>query len=722
MSGPTDPPGTKRDDPAPPAAAPAGERWIGDGHGLTERESEVLVLCARGLRNREIAEALFLNIETVKSHLKRAYSRLGIRNRAQAAAFVLHAGGDPIVDGRTGGADPQPVDDDGPLAPLLGLDAAALARRRHLLGLDAAAIDALRRAAPTLRPHTAAVVDELIGGWRQLGPLSRHVRDADAAARLAGHQHRYLAEVLDGDLGDAHLEAMLRTGAAHHRLGLEPQWYVAATGNLLCALLRPLFAERPGDDALEVTAALISALFLDASLVLDAYELAVAREISARSPAREADRMGGVGAGAGVAGSRGDRPGRAGPSGSGTTAVTRLRLAGEQVAERRAFLGLGTQHVAVLRSLRDGMDPAIDGALHEFYALIVHDDELAPLVPEDVQRRLLVEVARYWRDLLDREPDEERAVGCMRIGMVHERIGVAPQHYLAGLARQLVALLQRMPVHGPDGASLVDALVRSALFDATFVLDAYLEGRAARLKEGALYAGHIVASLGTGVAVVDARNRMEYANEQLLDLAGIPAGVLHRMPVEDAIGLAELPALLATARRSSIGRASVLASLGGNPMRVTAIHLHRAMTGREGVVALVLDDLSEVLRTRDELGYQQRTLGRVLQAARAIVWEAAMPSLTLLAVSPNVAETTGTEPLQLLGRAAWLELLHPDDRATLVEVCRGLAPGSSAQLDHRLRAAGGGHRWMRTQVVRSPDGREGDRISAVTVETVPPGP
>jgi len=58
----------------------------GSGQGaLSPREAEVLSLLREGMRNREIADALFLSEATVKSHLHHIYAKLGVRNRAQAA-------------------------------------------------------------------------------------------------------------------------------------------------------------------------------------------------------------------------------------------------------------------------------------------------------------------------------------------------------------------------------------------------------------------------------------------------------------------------------------------------------------------------------------------------------------------------------------------------------------------------------------------------------------
>jgi LuxR family maltose regulon positive regulatory protein len=57
--------------------------------GLSPREHGILVLITQGLSNKEIARNLGLTAETVKSHLKKIYPKLGVQNRAQAAAKRL---------------------------------------------------------------------------------------------------------------------------------------------------------------------------------------------------------------------------------------------------------------------------------------------------------------------------------------------------------------------------------------------------------------------------------------------------------------------------------------------------------------------------------------------------------------------------------------------------------------------------------------------------------
>ncbi|GAA4692371.1 response regulator transcription factor [Nocardioides conyzicola] len=79
----------------PPAAArpdPAVGAWPGKEFGLSGREAEVVALITQGLTNQEIADKVYLSINSVKTYIRTAYRKIDVRRRSQAVAWGLNHG------------------------------------------------------------------------------------------------------------------------------------------------------------------------------------------------------------------------------------------------------------------------------------------------------------------------------------------------------------------------------------------------------------------------------------------------------------------------------------------------------------------------------------------------------------------------------------------------------------------------------------------------------
>ncbi|GLY69107.1 response regulator [Amycolatopsis taiwanensis] len=77
---------------APAVADRLMNRLRAPGNALTRREIEVLVLVAEGLSNQAIGQRLHLTEGTVKSHLSRIYTKLGVDSRTAAVATATDLG------------------------------------------------------------------------------------------------------------------------------------------------------------------------------------------------------------------------------------------------------------------------------------------------------------------------------------------------------------------------------------------------------------------------------------------------------------------------------------------------------------------------------------------------------------------------------------------------------------------------------------------------------
>ena len=70
----------------------SGEFWTGAHLGLTQRESEVLELLVSGHSNKAVASTLVVSEDTVKTHIRGLYRKLGVSDRSGAIAVALREG------------------------------------------------------------------------------------------------------------------------------------------------------------------------------------------------------------------------------------------------------------------------------------------------------------------------------------------------------------------------------------------------------------------------------------------------------------------------------------------------------------------------------------------------------------------------------------------------------------------------------------------------------
>ena len=80
------------------AAVPAPEPPERDLHAelllrsLSDRERQILALLARGYSNRRIAEACYLSLNTVRTHVQNVLVKLGVHSKLEAAALAVRQG------------------------------------------------------------------------------------------------------------------------------------------------------------------------------------------------------------------------------------------------------------------------------------------------------------------------------------------------------------------------------------------------------------------------------------------------------------------------------------------------------------------------------------------------------------------------------------------------------------------------------------------------------
>lgn len=664
--------------------------WPGGADGLSRRESEVLVLCAEGLSNREIAERLYLNVETVKSHLKRIFRRLGLYDRSETQLYL-----DTVRERRDWTISNE-------LADRLGAEPLELDERLALAGLDAAPHPLLAGLATDAALAAPMVIEGLYRRLRRHPATSGFFADDAVVERLARHQERYLHSLFAGSLDDEHVERMLDTGSTHHRIRLLPQWFLATHGLIVCDHL-PLLFERTTDrrEAFAAAAALASRALFDAGLVLDAYGLHQEREVVTRLTAT---------AGSSSPDSPDHRTAPRAPS--ARHRVIDVTTSRNDTSERLAFLEIDATTPDRLRQLAMHVTTHVRPVLDDFYDRAERLPTLAAMMPPGVRDRLVEEVARYWEELTRTDLGTAYTASRRRVGVIHERIGLSPQFFLAAMARQLGEMLRGLAYHPTAGIEEADALVRTVVLDITFVIDAYLEARVDALLEAGRFADQVVTGLETCVAIVDERDRISFANRHFLEFIGAEAAVAHRLPIGDALVVDGLVELVDSVRRSGSQR-SVTAEFRSRFLRIAVLPMKAPESASRHLVGVVVDDLSDVYRAAERKARIDERFDTILSAVQTVLWEIEPDDLTLSAVSQSVIELTGRRDIDLVGRTDLLELVDPADRAELVRLMRNLTDGSRHALDIRFHHVSGETRTMRTCFTGRP--RDDGRIVACGV-------
>jgi len=83
------------------ASLPGPRQWPGQAAGLTERESEVLALITQGKSTKDIGTALYIGVNSVKTHTQKVFRKIGVSTRTEAALWGIDHGFRPDRSSRS---------------------------------------------------------------------------------------------------------------------------------------------------------------------------------------------------------------------------------------------------------------------------------------------------------------------------------------------------------------------------------------------------------------------------------------------------------------------------------------------------------------------------------------------------------------------------------------------------------------------------------------------
>ena len=163
------------------------------------------------------------------------------------------------------------------------------------------------------------------------------------------------------------------------------------------------------------------------------------------------------------------------------TLSEQLQINEREIANRKELLGFDMIDAELLRANKALIEQYIDAIVNQFYDYQVEVNEIALLIGDaETLRRLKTAMRSYILELFDGFYDGEYVNRRLRIGKVHERIGVSPKLYISAIYRLQKIITKAMEMHfyediqSQSVRKLLDAFNKIIMFDIQLVFDTYI--------------------------------------------------------------------------------------------------------------------------------------------------------------------------------------------------------------------------------------------------------
>jgi len=214
----------------------------------------------------------------------------------------------------------------------------------------------------------------------------------------------------------------------------------------------------------------------------------------------------------------------------------------DEVERRKAFLELTPADVAILREIHEPLLRRRPQFTLAFYDHLREVPELRRwLGDEDTLTRLRASQTRYFEQLTAGDYGEDYVHSRLRVGAVHQQIGLAPKWYLGAYRKYLGELIAPLwQVCEGDFERFrraYDALLKVVVLDMELALETYFAADSRRIRELKAYAEQIIQCMPSGLAVLGEDRRFRFLNpafRRLFDLQAdeMPESLDALLPVE----------------------------------------------------------------------------------------------------------------------------------------------------------------------------------------------
>jgi PAS domain S-box-containing protein len=384
-----------------------------------------------------------------------------------------------------------------------------------------------------------------------------------------------------------------------------------------------------------------------------------------------------------------------------------------EVERRKAFLDFTNHDVELLKTLHARLVVRSSEFADRFYAhLSAFEETRAFLTDPATVERLKRSQAAYFDSLTAGNYAGDYVQNRVRVGETHHRIGLEPKWYLGAYSRYLCELMGAVwELAAGDSlraVQMASALVKVVFFDVGLTLDTYHKIDRWTIEELQAHAQRIVNNIPSGVLVLSAELRVNFANQAFIDLVGSTSERVIGMPLEAffpthrwwdrvarVLGIGE--------PISQVMDVDLVNASGTRQIELTLVPIARHVDEEDqsdpnrARLLLVLDDVTDRKRAEAALRESQRSLGTLIDNLPGAVYRCANDhDWSVQYMSPGVAGITGFSPEDFVQRrVTYGSLIHPDDQDQVwTSVQEAVSSKRPFVLRYRIRTSKGEERWV----------------------------
>jgi diguanylate cyclase (GGDEF)-like protein/PAS domain S-box-containing protein len=398
----------------------------------------------------------------------------------------------------------------------------------------------------------------------------------------------------------------------------------------------------------------------------------------------------------------------------------------EELAARMAFLELGERDVVLLRELHGLIDKDIDTFSDSFYDHILSFPELQALMRDGgTVQRLKHAQAGYFRSLTAGEYGETYIRDRLRVGLVHQRIGLEPKWYIGAYRKYLAEMIEllwgRMHAEPRRFRAACDSILKVVCLDMGLALDTYAHADRRSVVQYRNYLEQVIGGMPAGLIVVDDEHRIRSINATMLQMLGIPDDAVEARPrLGTLIPAPELAERMAAVLATGAPQDGVVVTIDGHAEGVRYFEFNIRRTRQAGGAILLLIGQDVTFRRQAKLRLQESEEFFRLTFTQAAVGIALLSREgRFVRVNRRLTRIVGFTEIELLQRFVH-QITHPDELLEDRVLIRRLVDGEirDFQRETRYVAKGGNPIWVTVSASVMREAASGQLRLIIAVEDV----